>query len=101
VDDAIGIQALSIDQKTSGDFAVQATEGEISLKAGTTFVIEAETQLTLKVGGNYIVLSPAGVTIQGTMVNINSPGDSPGSSELPSDQTPEDPQDPDVDKSKI
>jgi type VI secretion system secreted protein VgrG len=34
--------------------------------------------LTLKVGGNFIDIGPDGVTIQGTMVLINS-GGSPGS----------------------
>jgi type VI secretion system secreted protein VgrG len=44
------------------------------LKAGLTAVIEAGVQLTLKVGGNFIDINPAGVTIQGTMVLINSGG---------------------------
>ena len=47
---------------------------EIHLKAGTTFVIEAAARLSLKVGGNFIDISPAGISIQGTMVLINSGG---------------------------
>ena len=37
-------------------------------------VLESGTSLTLKVGGNFINLNPAGVFIQGTMVMINSGG---------------------------
>lgn len=47
---------------------------EIHLKAGTTLVLEAGTQLSLKVGGNFIDINPGGVSIQGTMVMINSGG---------------------------
>jgi type VI secretion system secreted protein VgrG len=43
-----------------------------------TVVIEAGLQLTLKVGGNFVDISPAGVAIQGTLVLINS-GGAPGS----------------------
>jgi type VI secretion system secreted protein VgrG len=37
-------------------------------------VIESSSGLTLKCGGNFITLLPAGVFIQGTMVMINSGG---------------------------
>lgn len=37
----------------------------------STITIEAATSLTLKVGGNEIVIDASGVTITGTMVNIN------------------------------
>ena len=47
---------------------------EIHLKAGMTAVIEGGMQLTLKVGGNFIDINPAGIFIQGVMVNINSGG---------------------------
>ena len=47
---------------------------EIHLKAGMKVVIEAGTQLTIKVGGNFVTIDPSGVTIQGTMVKINSGG---------------------------
>jgi type VI secretion system secreted protein VgrG len=39
-----------------------------------TVVIEAGTELTLKVGGNFIDINPSGVSIVGTMVMINSGG---------------------------
>ncbi len=47
---------------------------EIHLKAGMKVIIEAGVQLSLKVGGNFVDIGPAGVTIQGTMVLINSGG---------------------------
>lgn len=48
------------------------------LKAGATIVIEAGAQISLKVGGNFVDISAAGVAINGTMVMINS-GGGPGS----------------------
>lgn len=47
---------------------------EIHLKAGMKVVIEAGLQLTIKAGGGFVDIGPAGVTIQGTLVNINSGG---------------------------
>jgi type VI secretion system secreted protein VgrG len=41
---------------------------------GMQVVIEAMTGLTIKVGGNFITIDASGVTILGTMVNINSGG---------------------------
>ena len=46
----------------------------IYLKAGMKVIVEAGMQITLKVGGNFVDIGPAGVTIVGTMVNINSGG---------------------------
>ena len=37
-------------------------------------IIEASQQISLKVGGNFVVIDPTGVTIYGTVVNINSGG---------------------------
>ena len=37
-------------------------------------VLEAGMQLSLKVGGNFVDIGPAGVAINGTMVMINSGG---------------------------
>lgn len=47
---------------------------EIHLKAGMKVVIEAGLQLTIKAGGGFVDIGPAGVTIQGTLVLINSGG---------------------------
>ncbi|MHB0955515.1 MAG: type VI secretion system Vgr family protein [Pirellulaceae bacterium] len=49
------------------------TSGEIHLVAGTKVVIEAP-QISLKSGGNFVNIDPAGVAIQGTLVLINSGG---------------------------
>ena len=54
---------------------------------GMQVVIEAMTGMTLVVGGNFITINPSGVTIFGTMVNINSGGSplngSPGNAVSP------------------
>jgi type VI secretion system secreted protein VgrG len=55
------------------NYAMEAGSA-IHIKAGMTSVIEAGMQLTLKVGGNFITISPVGVTIVGTLVMINSGG---------------------------
>ncbi|NOQ79666.1 MAG: type VI secretion system tip protein VgrG [Gammaproteobacteria bacterium] len=47
---------------------------EVHLKAGMNVVIEAGMSITLKAGGGFIVVGPAGVTISGTPVLINSGG---------------------------
>jgi type VI secretion system secreted protein VgrG len=56
-----------------GGNLTQSVSGNIYLK-GMQVVIESSTGLTLKCGGNFITLLPAGVFIQGTMVMINSGG---------------------------
>jgi type VI secretion system secreted protein VgrG len=56
----------------------EQVESDYYLKAGSNLVIEAGTALTLKVGGNFIMISSAGITMVGSpMVMINS-GGSPG-----------------------
>ena len=47
---------------------------EIHLKAGMNVILEAGMSITLKAGGGFIVVGPAGVTISGTPVLINSGG---------------------------
>ena len=47
---------------------------EIHLKGGMNVVIEAGMSITLKAGGGFVVVGPAGVTISGTPVLINSGG---------------------------
>ncbi|MDS4020978.1 MAG: type VI secretion system tip protein TssI/VgrG [Candidatus Competibacter sp.] len=78
-----------IQEKTGQKHALEAGQ-EIHLKAGMKVVIEAGTQLTIKVGGNFIDITPSGVTIQGTMVMINS-GGSAGSGSGCSPGSPADP----------
>ena len=65
---------------------------EIHLKAGMQIIIEAGAQISLIGAGGFIDIGPSGVTIQGTMVLINS-GGAAGSG---TDSDPDDPKDPDV-----
>jgi type VI secretion system secreted protein VgrG len=92
-------------EKIGTKHAVDAGQ-EIHLKAGMTAVIEAGVQLTIKVGGNFIDISPAGVSIQGTMVMINSggaagsgSGSSPESAQDPAKANPTKPDEADDSKS--
>ena len=62
---------------------------------GMQVVIEAMTGMTLSVGGNFITIDATGVTIFGTMVNINS-GGSPLSGNAGSAVSPLSPTDPDI-----
>ncbi|MDG4555917.1 MAG: type VI secretion system tip protein TssI/VgrG [Candidatus Contendobacter sp.] len=78
-----------IQEKAGQKYALQAGQ-EIHLKAGMKVVIEAGTQLTIKVGGNFVTIDQSGVTIQGTMVKINS-GGAAGSGSGCSPATPADP----------
>ena len=66
-----------------------AVKGEIvHIKGGASVVIEASALLTLKCGGSFITLSPAGVQVSGPLVGLNSggaAGSAPGGSpEAPS-----------------
>ena len=62
-----------LQQKIGAKHALDAGQ-EIHLKAGMNVVIEAGMSITLKAGGGFIVVGPAGVTISGTPVLINSGG---------------------------
>lgn len=90
----------SRNEKIGQTHAMEAVQ-TIHLKAGMTVIIEAGMQLSLKGPGGFVDIGPAGVTIQGTMVLINSggaagsgPGASPQSPAAP--DAPKDPKDPDV-----
>lgn len=77
-EDVISIETKEdIYQKATKSFAHESGD-EIHLKAGTKVVIESGTQISLKVGGSFIDIGPAGISIKGPMVNINS-GGSPAS----------------------
>jgi type VI secretion system secreted protein VgrG len=60
-------------EKAGGKHAVEAGQ-EIHLKAGMKVILEAGMQITLKGPGGFVDIGPTGVTIQGTMVLINSGG---------------------------
>ncbi len=96
-----GGQSLTVggsqQEKIGMKHAVDAGQ-EIHIKSGMTVVIEAGLQLTLKVGGNFVDIGPAGVSIQGTMVMINSggaagsgSGSSPDSAQDPTQANPTEP----------
>lgn len=91
-------------EKVGKNHALEAGQ-EIHLKAGMKLIIEAGAQLTLKGPGGFVDINPAGVTIQGTMVLINS-GGSAGAGSGSSPAAPQDakeakPTDPDeADNSK-
>ncbi|HEY6945456.1 MAG TPA: type VI secretion system tip protein TssI/VgrG [Candidatus Acidoferrum sp.] len=90
----------SRNEKVGMTHAMEAGQ-TIHLKGGMTVIIEAGMQLSLKAAGGFVDIGPAGVTIQGTMVLINSggaagsgPGASPQSPASP--DAPNDPKDPDT-----
>ncbi|HUY13833.1 MAG TPA: type VI secretion system tip protein TssI/VgrG [Terriglobia bacterium] len=90
----------SRNEKVGQTHALEAGQ-TIHLKGGMTVIIEAGMQLSLKGPGGFVDIGPAGVTIQGTMVLINSggaagsgPGASPQSPQDP--DAPKDPKDPDT-----
>ena len=71
-----GSQSVKIAGNVGGEFGANKSEeitGALTVKA-MNIVIEAQTQLTLKVGGNFVNINSAGVQINGTMVLINSGG---------------------------
>ncbi|MBM4039864.1 MAG: type VI secretion system tip protein VgrG [Planctomycetes bacterium] len=60
-------------EKVGMNHALDAGQS-IHLKGGMTVVIEAGMQLTIKGPGGFVDIGPSGVTIQGTLVKINSGG---------------------------
>ncbi len=87
----------SRDEKIGMNHAMEAGQ-VIHLKGGMTVIIEAGMQLSLKGPGGFVDIGPAGVTIQGTMVLINSggaAGSAAGANPQPPD-APIDPKDPDT-----
>jgi type VI secretion system secreted protein VgrG len=74
-------------EKAGTNHLVEAGQ-EIHLKGGMKVIIEAGMQLTLKGPGGFVDIGPSGVTIQGTMVLINS-GGAAGSGTGASPQAPQ------------
>ena len=60
-------------EKVSGAIKQQAG-GDVHIKAGSKVILDAGVELTIKAGGAFIKLSPAGVQIQGAMINLNGGG---------------------------
>jgi hypothetical protein len=67
----------------------------VHIKGGMVVVVEAGMQLSLKAGANFIDIGPAGISIQGTMVNINM-GGAAGSGSGAQAASPSDPNNPDA-----
>lgn len=91
VSGTISVQAdMDMQEKAGMKHALDAGM-EIHLKAGMNVIIEAGMSITLKAGGGFIVVGPAGVTISGTPVLINS-GGAAGSGSGSSPQAPQEPE---------
>jgi type VI secretion system secreted protein VgrG len=74
IDGTVSLEAgMDLQEKVGMKHALDAGM-EIHLKAGMNVVIEAGMTITLKAGGGFVVVGPAGVTISGTPVLINSGG---------------------------
>lgn len=71
-DDSLTV-GKNLQAKVGQKTAVESGQ-EIHLKAGMKVVLEAGMQITLKGAGGFVDIGPSGVTIQGTMVLINSGG---------------------------
>ena len=91
---------MDTNSKAGMNYAMEAGMN-MHIKAGMALVIESGMQLTMKVGGNSVVIGPTGVsitssalvTINGSMVNINSgPGAPAGSGSGCSPTPPEEPE---------
>lgn len=98
-DDKVSIDAAEIHAKASGAIAIDGDT--IHIKAGSTLVLEAGSQLSLKVGGNFVDISSSGVNVVGSAVGINSGGSAGSgggcSTETPAEATaPSSPQAPDA-----
>ena len=90
VDGTISVEAgMDMQQKVGSNHALEAGN-EIHLKGGMKVILEAGIQLTIKAAGSFVDIGPAGVTIQGTMVKINSGGSAGGGS----GSSPKSPKDP-------
>ncbi|MGZ8264485.1 MAG: type VI secretion system Vgr family protein [Burkholderiales bacterium] len=72
-----GVASLTVGQNLQekvGQNAALDAGMEIHLKAGMKLILEAGMQISLKAAGNFIDIGPAGISIQGVMVMINSGG---------------------------
>ena len=63
----------SMHAKANSEMQLEATQ-EIHVKAGMKLILEAGMQVTMKGPGGFVDIGPAGVTIQGMTVKINSGG---------------------------
>ncbi|RZB33570.1 MAG: type VI secretion system secreted protein VgrG [Desulfobacteraceae bacterium Eth-SRB2] len=96
VSGTISIQSDSGDilEKAAMNYALDAGM-EVHIKGGTKVVIEGGVQVSLKAGGSFIDIGPAGVSISGTSVMINS-GGAAGSGSGCSPASPDEPEEADT-----
>jgi len=74
INGTISIEAGSdIQEKAGMNYGFEAGSN-IHIKGGMNVIIEAGMQLSIKAGSSFVDLGPAGVSISGTLVNINSGG---------------------------
>ncbi len=74
IDGTISREAGSdIQEKAGSNYGFEAGS-DIHIKGGMKVIIEAGMQLSIKAGSSFVDLGPAGVSISGTLVNINSGG---------------------------
>src|SRR5215831_2867011 len=94
VDGTISLEAgMDMQEKVGMKYALDAGM-EIHLKAGMNLVIEAGMSITLKAGAGFIVIGPAGVTVSGIPILLNS-GGAAGAGSGSSPQSPQAPKEAD------
>ncbi|WP_437989242.1 type VI secretion system Vgr family protein [Sorangium sp. So ce145] len=95
--ESVGAQSLStaVQQEKVGANHALETGLELHEKAGTVLVAEGAADVTLKGPGGFIRIDAGGVTIVGTLVQINE-GGSPGSAADVRGTAPEEPREGDV-----
>jgi type VI secretion system secreted protein VgrG len=77
---------MDVQQKVGMNYAMESGQ-TVYIKGGMTVVIEGGMQLSLKVGGSFVNITPVGVDIFGPLVNINS-GGAAGSGQPPQPKAP-------------
>ncbi len=96
----ISIKAgTDINGKAGMNYAMDAGMA-VHIKGGMTVVIEAGMQLSLKAGSSFVDIGPAGVSISGPMIMLNS-GGAAGSGGGSSPTAPTAPELPDVPKEAV
>jgi type VI secretion system secreted protein VgrG len=65
------LKTKKINAKAESSLALEAPKIHIK---GSMIVIDADVKLSLKVGGNFVDVSPMGVAVNGTMLLLNSGG---------------------------
>lgn len=74
VDGGVMLESGSSMNLSAGQDLLGAGAGNVHLKGGVNVVLEAGVSISLKAGGSFITVGPAGVSVSGTMVLINSGG---------------------------